>query len=80
MMIVGTLEQVVTFDHKQLMDMALEKAKERIKEETGKDPTGSSRIEISHGKENEESINPSTGGKVNYCATVRFLCNGQPRK
>jgi hypothetical protein len=76
-MAAGALEQVVTFTHQQLMDMALEKAKELIKEQTTKDPTGSSIIQFSHGQENESTSNPLKGGKTDYSCTVRFMCNGK---
>lgn len=63
------LQQTVSFSHEDITKMLHEKAKEQIKEATGKDPTGSSSITMK-AKEGE-------GLPTNVEATVNFNCNGK---
>lgn len=60
------LVQQVSFSDKEIRDLLIEKAKEQIKTETGKEPTGSSRTNL---------IGQANGQDCE--AVVTFECNGK---
>jgi len=59
------IQQTVTFTQDDIKNVLIDKAKEQIKAETGKDPTGASSFTFQATSENE------TG------AVVLFQCNGK---
>jgi hypothetical protein len=63
------VNQTVKFTFKDLQDLAIERAKSIVREQTGKDTTGSSSVQFS-GHDVE-------GDKYAVEATVNFQCNGK---
>jgi hypothetical protein len=59
------IRQIVDLDDVKIRELVLKEAKEQIKTETGKDPTGSNQI----------TFDTSNTGKLTACVT--FQCNGK---